>query len=241
MNNLFNENDNVMQTIKQNENFVVFSSLSEFYHPIKSNGFAVKYVVDGVEKYVINGERYDVKKDKYLLTNYHLEGHVEIESNKNVKGICINIMPEILTEVVASFQRPDTAISDLSLGEFFSTNRFLEGQYDAKSTNLGKILGNLALNAQNNFTSKDDFGQAFFLSIIRNNHCGPSTDFQAITSHSEHKICYKKRFIQTYFFGQRIHRKLLFSSPHNRKDCQRILYVGVPFFSIIQDSFRYFT
>ncbi len=121
---LFNETKDVLEAIKYDDNIVVFSSLREFYHPIKSKGFAIKYVFEGSERYIINGQKYDVKAGKYLLTNYLLEGSVEIESNKNVKGICINIIPSMLTEVVASMKRPDTAFSDSVLGEFFSTTDF---------------------------------------------------------------------------------------------------------------------
>lgn len=162
---LFNETKNVLERINYADNIVVFSSLREFYHPIKSKGFAIKYVFEGSEKYIINGQKYDVKAGKYLLTNYLLEGSVEIESNKNVKGICINIIPSMLTEVVASMKRPDTAFSDASLGEFFSTTDFLENHYDANQTQLGGVLSRMGLSAQKNHLSTDIFNQEFFYQL----------------------------------------------------------------------------
>ena len=210
MKQLFNEHSNIMETIRQDENLVVFSSLSEFYHPVKSTGFSIKYVVDGSESYTLNGQKFEVNTGQYLLSNMTNEGQVEIESTKNVNGICMSISPEILTEVVASFQRPDTAISDLSLGEFFTTNRFLEAQYDAKNTNLGKILRDLALNVQNDFTSKDDFGQAFFYQLseqIITDQIPIFKQLQSIPSikSSTKKDLFKrvhvgKEYIENYFF-----------------------------------------
>lgn len=162
---LFNETKNVLERINYADNIVVFSSLKEFYHPIKSQGFAVKYVLDGSEKYIINGKKYDVKAGRYLLTNYQLEGRVEIESSKNVNGICLNIQPRILAEVVASLKRPDTAFSDLSLGEFFCTTDFVENHYEALNTRLGQTLSQIAHAAKHENLQIDTFNEEFFYQI----------------------------------------------------------------------------
>lgn len=162
---LLTENHSAISAIKHNDNTIILSSLREFYQPVRSQGFAIKYVIDGIERYTLNGSRYPIETGKYLLTNCANEGHVEIESRQHVKGICINIVPEMLAEVVASISRPDTAFADVALGQFFSSALFLEHCYHANQTNLGKSLLDLQRAIQNNTYQQEDFGPAFFYSI----------------------------------------------------------------------------
>ena len=115
---------NTIVSIKYDDNLLVLSSLKGFYHPIKLQGFAIKYVMDGVERYTLNGCHFPVETGKYLLSNGVSEGYVEIEDSQYVTGICVNIVPELLAEVVASGCRPDTTITDDPLGQVFSTGLF---------------------------------------------------------------------------------------------------------------------
>lgn len=154
-----------METIERNSNTVVLSSLSEFYAPVLSKGFAVKYVSEGTELYTLNQQQYHIGAGHYLLCNSTKEGHVEIESTKNVKGICINITPELMQEAVASLQRPDTAFPDSELGSFFSTTHFLENKYDADKTILGKTLTEMSKSAHHEQFDEDSFTIEFFYSL----------------------------------------------------------------------------
>jgi AraC family transcriptional regulator len=162
---LFNENSNTLDIVKLNANSLVFSSLSEFYQPVYSNGFSIKYVLEGIERYTLNKRQYPIETGSYLLSNNTMDGNVEIDKGKNVKGICINILPEFIAEVVASHQRPDTAYSDAELGHFFTTNLFFENQYRAQDTCLGKSLKNLTNTIQQNKINNDEFTIEFFYEI----------------------------------------------------------------------------
>ena len=130
-------------TLKKDRNFVVFSSLKDFFCPVWSKNFSIKYVQTGSERYHLNGNFYEIKAGEYLLTNGESEGTVEIDNKELVNGICINIIPGVLSEVVASFKQPGTAFSDLSLDNFFTTGDFLESQYKSRDTSLGKFLSGL--------------------------------------------------------------------------------------------------
>lgn len=156
---------NTIDSIKYDDNLLVLSSLKGFYHPIKSQGFAIKYVMEGVERYTLNGCYFPVETGKYLLSNGVSEGHVEIEESKYVTGICINIVPELLAEVVASRCRPDTTFTDDSLGQFFSTGLFLEKQYDAASTHLGTILRRLHNAVLQNEVSREAINKELFYTL----------------------------------------------------------------------------
>ncbi len=109
------------------------SSLSEFSRQVELNGFAIKYVVEGHERYTIDRSQYVIEQGGYLLLNGKRDAHIEIESKKNVKGICIDISTELIADAVASVIEPGTPYSDAELGRFFYTEQFLDHQYAAGS------------------------------------------------------------------------------------------------------------
>jgi AraC family transcriptional regulator len=122
------------------ENTMVYSWFRELDCPIRSSSFSVKYVMDGDETYTINGVPYHVKTGEYLLVNNQAEGKVQIGSRNDVKGLCINIKPEVIAEVAASRLRPDTTVADLNLGMFLNGADFPESQHSAACTMLGRYI-----------------------------------------------------------------------------------------------------
>jgi AraC family transcriptional regulator len=153
------------EEIKHGQSSVMLSSLQEYYHPIVPNGFGVKYVADGIERYSLDREAYDVSGGNYLLSNTLNEGLVVIDSDKPVQGICINIDKVLLQETIASVIRPDAATPDKDLGEFFTTSLFIENIYAATETQLGKALMQLNLALQQKKVSLDSLSAEFFYSI----------------------------------------------------------------------------
>lgn len=159
---LIDGNLDAIHHIRHQQNTLVFSSLRAFDHPIQSAGFAIKYVTEGTEHYTLNGRQYPVGRHQYLLLNQTCDGRVSIESKQPVVGLCINLMPELLAEIVASQCRPDTAFSDVTLGAFFSSHLFLENYYNAHQTHLGQLLLQLS---QNGKLQETTFDSAFFYSL----------------------------------------------------------------------------
>ena len=124
---------------------MVYSVFRELDCPIRSSSFSIKYVMDGEETYTINGIPYRVKAGQYLLVNNQAEGKVQIGSrNNDVKGLCINIKPEVIAEVAASRLKPDTAVADLELGMFLNSADYPEWQHDAVCTSLGQYILSIA-------------------------------------------------------------------------------------------------
>lgn len=126
------------------ENTMVYSLFRELDCPIRSSSFSVKYVMEGDETYTINGVPYKVRAGQYLLVNNQAEGNVEIGSRKDVKGLCINIKPEIIAEVAASRIVPDTPVADLTLGMFLNGAEYPETQHNADCTRLGQYILTIA-------------------------------------------------------------------------------------------------
>ncbi|WP_300664297.1 AraC family transcriptional regulator [Fluviicola sp.] len=146
-------------------NIFNLSSLKEFDRPIISQGFAIKFVHDGIERYTINNKSYSVTPGSYLLLNGEKEGKVEIDSSKNVKGLCLNVSNELVSEVLATLRSPDTAVPDPELSRFFYTEHFLENQYSSTHTHLGTQLLEISKHITNHVFSSHQINPELFFQL----------------------------------------------------------------------------
>lgn len=151
--------------LPQNSCLINYSVLTEFYSPNPFRSFSIKYVAEGSELYSVNGKKYLIKDRQYLLANRFAEGCVEVDSKKPVKGICIDLAPCILSEVVGSCLRPDTAMCDPGLDTFFNTCAFMENRYSATGTQVGYILRKLESHLAANPSAESDFSEEFYFRI----------------------------------------------------------------------------
>ncbi len=161
----FDENDQKIVNFGCEGNIFNLSSLKEFERPIRSYGFGIKFVCDGLESYTINKKTFNVSPGSYLLLNGEKEGSVIIDSKKTVKGMCLNISDKMIGDVVSSLQAPDTAISDLELSKFFYTEHFLENKYNASNTILGKKLLELGTLIHTQSFSSDEITEDLFYEL----------------------------------------------------------------------------
>ena len=146
-----------------NGNSFNVSSLKEFDYPVESNGFAIKYVSEGTEHYSVSGNHYEIRPGNYLLLNGRKEGKVIIDSKTNVKGICINIAPELLQGALAQILRPDAPAAGTELAAFFYEDNFLENQYSAYNTQLGKQIERLSISVhRQELNSEEIHGELFY-------------------------------------------------------------------------------
>lgn len=136
----FTENTVEQLVLPGNSCLLNYSVLNTYFSPKPFRSFSIKYVVEGMELYAINGNKYQVKNREYILANAHSEGFVEVDSKKAVSGICIDVAPDMLSEVVAGFMKPDSPVADISLDRFFNSPDFLENKYSATTTQLGSCL-----------------------------------------------------------------------------------------------------
>lgn len=130
--------------LKANDgNIVMYSSCKSLESKLSFHNFSIKYVMAGDELYRLKSQDFALTGGEYLLCNHHCEGKVVIDSKTNVKGICIDVSRELLSEVVASYLAPDTNVLDLDLCKHFNSQDFIEHQFKAQSTHLGQLLTQL--------------------------------------------------------------------------------------------------
>lgn len=164
----FYEHDQKIVKFDHEGNLFNLSSLKEYDQTIDSYGFAIKFVCEGVERYTVNNKKYDVSKGNYLLLNGEKEAKVIVDSNKSVKGLCINISNQTVSDVVATLTAPDTAVSDPELSKFFYTEQFLENQYHSPHTLLGKKVQEISDHIHNNSFSNQQINKELFFSLAEN-------------------------------------------------------------------------
>lgn len=162
---VFTKNTNQHTIRQQDTNLVVFSSLEQCYLPVKPQCFSIKYVVEGRETYTINGNEYPLSTGHYLLANRFCEGHVEIDSKYPVKGICIDIVPEMLSTVVAGYLQPGNRFPACDLDRFFNSDSFLENQYSAHTTHVGNFLLHLDKILLENPLYQHEFTTEFYYTL----------------------------------------------------------------------------
>lgn len=214
MPDVFTENTINKLSLPKNSNLINYSVLNEFYSPSPFRSFSIKYVVDGSELYSVNGNKYIIKNQQYLLANKHSEGFVEVDSKKSVTGICIDVAPDILSEVVASYLKPDASISDLDLDQFFNSTNFLENKYSAPHTHLGQFMIQLESVLKHNPTHELNLSKEFYYTLSEKIICDHIPVFKQFQSVKAIKTETKKDLLRKIYKGKN-YIDLYFTSPLN--------------------------
>jgi len=149
-------------------NTVDYSMLRQFEHPIKCSRFSIKYVLEGTECYRINGQKFQVRQGEYLMLNPTCEGAGLINDRSAVTGICINILPEMVAEVVTTLYNPASAVAEYDLRHFLQTSDFFENQFRISNTHLGRMLEHLGAFVAREARTGITFNEAFFYTLTEN-------------------------------------------------------------------------
>jgi AraC family transcriptional regulator len=92
------------------ENSISHSLLTQIDVGVAMRGFSIKYVANGVERYHLNQKHFEVRPGRYLLAQPEHIGRVQVESKVTVEGLCINLSPRLMAEVIAVQQHPEAII-----------------------------------------------------------------------------------------------------------------------------------
>lgn len=146
-------------------NLINYSLLSEYYCKIPFRSFSIKYVSGGYERYTINSTKFKVDSGEYILANNFSNGSVEIDSRVPVTGLCIDLSPDLLNDVMCSILYPQTANPDLSAKSFFDSDEFYENKFKSNNTYLGDVLSKLDLLLSKNPYDNHQFDSSFYFHI----------------------------------------------------------------------------
>jgi AraC family transcriptional regulator len=150
------------------KNIVVYSALKNIEAKLPFNNFAIKYVLNGIETYTVNGQKYNLNAGEFLLCNAYSVGSIFVDSKHDVEGICIDVSTEILAEVLASHSRPDSCNPDIDLDKYFMTSAFMECHGHHANGHLGASLNKLGEIIHKNPNTDYVFETEFYYNICEN-------------------------------------------------------------------------
>lgn len=198
-----------LDELPRSGNMINFSLFNELSKPLIFRNFSIKFVVEGNELYTVNDKKYLVEGGQYLLANSFCEGRVEIDSKKTVKGICIDVSTNILSEVLGSYLKPDSPFPDTSLDTFFNSEQFLENKYNTNNTKLGIILSKVAKQLDQDPYADHKFNNEFYFTLaekIVEDHCLIFRQLNSINTVKYQtrkdlfrRLCKGKRFLDDNF------------------------------------------
>lgn len=181
---------------------VNYSAFREFSTDILFRSFSVKYVVEGCESYKIDGNRFNIKKEEYLLGNNFSGGSLQIASHNPVMGICIDIAPRILSEVVAGFTYPSIVNYEPDLENFFTSECFPENKYSAQFGRLGANLSSVKQHIlkADEATFDTDFFYQIAESIVTDqlHHCKQLRNIKTVKLKTKKELFRKVQFACQY-------------------------------------------
>ncbi|MEY4913385.1 MAG: hypothetical protein RL025_1212 [Bacteroidota bacterium] len=116
-------------------NSIRMSSFSKLESECPFGGLGIKFVGSGEEVYFVNQKRFTVKAGEYMVGNSFTQSVVQINSKEQVRGLCIDLSPEVIREVAESSNQPWFVPTDFLLSDQFFVNR-----YSVHNTRFGKLL-----------------------------------------------------------------------------------------------------
>ena len=137
-----------------NHNEIRISEIKKIESEIAFKGLGIKYVASGEETYYATGKKFMVREGEYIIGNDFTQSIVQINQENSVEGLCIDISPEVISEVAEYHDLNGTALKEFLLSDQFFVNR-----YNIKNTTLGYSLfeinqriksGNFGSNFQEN-------------------------------------------------------------------------------------------
>jgi AraC family transcriptional regulator len=166
--NIINENNFSNLRLPRESSLVNFSSFKELKTDSLLRSFCIKLVLEGTEKYTINGRDYLLKGGEFLLANHHSRSQLTIGNSSPVKGICIDIAPSLISQVIAGYQYDSILEQDDNIDKYFTTEQFLENKYSINQSTFGSKLKSISSYVTNNTTQDIAFHDDFFYELAEN-------------------------------------------------------------------------
>jgi AraC family transcriptional regulator len=141
--NVFTSNSLQVEKLPLNSNLINISLFNDLTTQINFRSFSLKYVGEGTEVWNVNNQSYRVEANQLLMANQHADGRVSIDSPSIVRGVCIDVSPQLISQAAASLLRPDTDCPDISLDHFFQMKEFPEKKFEGKKCATLNILKRL--------------------------------------------------------------------------------------------------
>src|SRR5688500_10031996 len=95
--NLLHNENKTQSSGSKERNKAIFSCLTEYHlQSYHAPAYGIKYVIEGTEHYMLNHKRFAVSAGHFLIVNKEQPLDVTLHSKKYIKGLCLDINPEIM-------------------------------------------------------------------------------------------------------------------------------------------------
>jgi AraC-like DNA-binding protein len=143
-----------------NHNEIRISEIKKIESEIAFKGLGIKYVASGEETYYANGKKFMVREGEYIIGNDFTKSIVQINQEKAVEGLCIDISTQIVSDVAEYY---DLQASDLK--EFLLSDQFFVNRYNVKNTSIGYSLSEINKKIKNGSFANELQEQELFYSL----------------------------------------------------------------------------
>jgi AraC family transcriptional regulator len=143
-------------------NFIDFSEFWDAGITIKQPGYALKYVLEGTEKYEINGQAFAIRQGQYFLLSPGATGYGDIKGTTTVRGICVRLAPRLVAEVYAASRLSTDAEPDRMLAGLPNMDTFWGHQPNARIPQMLHQVGTSVLRDMNDLPV---FDHSFFYQL----------------------------------------------------------------------------
>ena len=143
-----------------NHNEIRISEIKKIESEIAFKGLGIKYVAFGEETYYANGKKFMVREGEYIIGNDFTKSIVQINQEKAVEGLCIDISTQIVSDVAEYY---DLQASDLK--EFLLSDQFFVNRYNVKNTSIGYSLSEINKKIKNGSFANELQEQELFYSL----------------------------------------------------------------------------
>ena len=127
-------------------------------------GHAIKYVLQGTERYTVNGRPFVVRSGHYLASNPQSTGHIAIDSPFVVTGLCADLPTALIDGMVCACTRPDE-LERTTLDHFFNSAEFLENSYADGATRVGTLMRKVATEVHTDPYRRWTIAQSLYLQL----------------------------------------------------------------------------
>ncbi len=178
--------------LPRESSLVNFSSFRELKTDVLFRSFSLKFVTEGCEQYLIDGTLFKVSKGEFLVGNHFSNGKLLIQSDKAVKGLCIDIAPEIMSDVANGFRCPEITEHDPELVTFFTSESFVENKSHFSNNSIGRQLQQISSQISYRKDHQFEFNKEFYYLLAENLVSVYSPDFYRVQKLNVSKIKTRK-------------------------------------------------
>lgn len=154
--------------LPRQSSLVNYSSFRELRTEVLFRSFSLKFVIEGCEQYLIDGSLFRVSKGEFLLGNHFSNGKLLIQSDEDVKGLCIDISPDIISEVAGGFRFPEMTEPDFDFEKYLVSEYFVENKYHFSQNIIGEQLRNISNQIVGKQNAVFEFSQEFYYQLAEN-------------------------------------------------------------------------